>query len=302
MSQKQDINGIILLDKPEGISSNRALQKVKGMFAARKAGHTGSLDPLATGLLPICFGEATKFSQYLLDADKSYRVTAKLGESTTTADSEGDILLQRAVPELTKTALDTILAAFRGPIEQVPPMYSALKHQGKPLYRLARRGIEVERPARKVTIFRLDCLDVDAMSMTLEVDCSKGTYIRSLVHDIGEMLGCGAHVTQLRRTGIAGCAVEHMHSLDYLQGQERAALHNLILPTDTLLQHVPNFSLTQEQANILCHGQVFALDTAPSADLFRLTHPRFGFIGLGYMKNGTHLAAKRLMNTEIVLA
>lgn len=302
MGGKVDISGIILLDKPEGMSSNRALQKVKGMFGAKKAGHTGSLDPIATGLLPICFGEATKFSQYLLDADKSYRVTAKLGITTTTADSEGEIVLQRDVPEITGEQLESVLAMFRGPIEQVPPMHSALKHQGKPLYKLARRGIEIDRPARQVHIYSLACLHIEGDSLSLEVDCSKGTYIRSLVQDIGEALGVGAHVTELRRTAIAGCAVEHMHALAHLQSLDRAVLREMVLPTDTLLQHFPHYPLTEEEANILCHGQEVPLTEQPEAEVLRLMHPRLGFMGLGYMKNGSHLAAKRLLNTQMVLA
>ena len=188
----RSVNGIVVVDKPLGASSNHVLQQVKRLYGAAKAGHTGSLDPLATGVLPVCLGEATKLSQYLLDSDKSYRTTAKLGIRTTTGDAEGEVVSERPVA-LTEL-IWSLLARFRGPIEQVPSMYSALKHNGKPLYEYARQGIEIERPARKVNIYRLTLIEFRGDELVLEVDCSKGTYIRTLVEDIGEMLGCGAHV------------------------------------------------------------------------------------------------------------
>ena len=199
---KRAVNGILLLDKPPTMSSNRALQTVKHLFAARKAGHTGSLDPLASGLLPVCFGEATKFCQYLLSADKTYLVTMRLGIRTDTGDTEGEVISERPVPEVTSAILEKIFDQFRGEIEQVPSMYSALKHQGQPLYKLARQGITVARESRRLTIFRLTVLNFTADSVQFELHCSKGTYVRTLVDDFGEVLGCGAHVTQLRRIGV----------------------------------------------------------------------------------------------------
>lgn len=212
----RDIDGVFLLDKPQGMSSNDIMQKVKRVFQANKAGHTGALDPLATGMLPVCLGEATKFSQFLLDADKRYQVTAKLGERTDTSDAEGQVVETRDV----QVDVQDILAAlphFRGDLMQVPTMFSALKHQGKPLYEYARAGITVEREARPITIFDLQFIAYDAPYLTLEVHCSKGTYIRTLVDDLGEYLGCGAHVTVLRRTAVANYPVEAMMDWDTLQ-------------------------------------------------------------------------------------
>ena len=205
----RDIHGVFLLDKPQGMSSNDIMQKVKRIFQANKAGHTGALDPLATGMLPICLGEATKFSQFLLDADKRYLVTAKLGERTDTSDAEGQIVETREVKVKTPEIL-TALEQFRGDILQVPTMFSALKHNGKPLYEYARQGITVEREARPITIFELNFIEYNAPYLTLEVHCSKGTYIRTLVDDLGEALGCGAHVTMLRRTAVADYPTEKM--------------------------------------------------------------------------------------------
>ncbi len=198
-SSKRHVDGMLLLDKPAGITSNAALQEIKRLFQAKKAGHGGSLDPLATGMLPICFGRATKLSQGLLTADKSYVVTAKLGVKTTTSDAEGEIISERPVPEISKADLDQRLDRFRGVISQIPSMYSALKYKGQPLYKLARQGITVERKPRELTIHKLCILDLSDDLMQLEIHCSKGTYVRTLVDDIGEMIGCGAHVIALRR-------------------------------------------------------------------------------------------------------
>ncbi len=196
------INGVILLDKPTGISSNDALQKVKRIYFAEKAGHTGALDPLATGMLPICLGEATKFSQFLLDSDKRYRVIAKLGERTNTSDSDGEVVETRPV-DVTLDKLKACIDQFRGESDQVPSMFSALKYQGKPLYEYARKGIEVPRESRKITVYEIVLHRFEGDEVEMEVHCSKGTYIRTIVDDLGEMLGCGAHVTMLRRTGVA---------------------------------------------------------------------------------------------------
>ena len=198
-----DVDGILLLDKPLGKSSNSALQKVRYLFNAKKAGHTGSLDPLATGVLPICFGQASKVSAYLLDSDKRYIFTAQLGETTTTGDKEGDILETREVSKFSEEQVEAVLEKFRGDIEQIPPMHSALKHNGQPLYKLARQGIEIKRKARKVTIHELTLLEISANTITVEAHCSKGTYIRTLAQDIGEALGFGAHLSMLRRTNVS---------------------------------------------------------------------------------------------------
>ncbi|WP_206460869.1 tRNA pseudouridine(55) synthase TruB, partial [Acinetobacter baumannii] len=196
---RRHISGVFLLNKPLGLSSNAALQKVRWLYRAQKAGHTGALDPLATGLLPICLGEATKFSHYLLDSTKRYQTTVRLGQTTTTGDVEGDILQERPIPVLSKELIEQTLEKFRGDIQQVPPMYSALKKEGKPLYELARKGIEIEREARPVTIYALELIEFTENSITLDVTCSKGTYIRVLGEDIGEALGCGGHLTMLHR-------------------------------------------------------------------------------------------------------
>ncbi|MDH2926784.1 tRNA pseudouridine(55) synthase TruB [Lonepinella koalarum] len=254
----RDIHGVFLLDKPQGMSSNDILQKVKRLYQANKAGHTGALDPLATGMLPICLGEATKFSQFLLDADKRYLVTAKLGERTDTSDAEGQIVQTREVRSKTSEIL-TALEHFRGDIMQVPTMFSALKYQGKPLYEYARQGITVEREARPIRIFELNFIDYKAPFLTLEVHCSKGTYIRTLVDDLGEYLGCGAHVTMLRRTRVADYPTEKMLTWQQLQDlseqQDLALLDSYLLPLDSAVAKLPVLYLTTEQTKSVGFGQ-----------------------------------------------
>ncbi|OOF65999.1 tRNA pseudouridine(55) synthase TruB [Rodentibacter sp. Ppn85] len=254
----RDIDGVFLLDKPQGMSSNEIMQKVKRLFQANKAGHTGALDPLATGMLPICLGEATKFSQFLLDADKRYLVTAKLGERTDTSDADGQVVETRAVNVETPQIL-TALEQFRGDILQVPTMFSALKHQGKPLYEYARQGITVEREARPITIFELKFIEFHAPYLTLEVHCSKGTYIRTLVDDLGEVLGCGAHVTMLRRLAVADYPIEAMIGWEELQHlvekQDLALLDQHLLPTDTAVSKLPALHLNEAQSRSVGFGQ-----------------------------------------------
>lgn len=259
----RDIDGVVLLDKPQGLSSNDLLQKVKRLYQANKAGHTGALDPLATGMLPICLGEATKFSQFLLDADKRYRVTAKLGERTDTSDAEGQVVAEKAV----KCGLDEILAAlphFRGNLMQIPTMFSALKYQGKPLYEYARAGITVEREARPITIFELEFIDYQAPFLTLEVHCSKGTYIRTLVDDLGEYLGCGAHVTVLRRSAVADYPSAAMVSLAQLQQlaeqQDLTLLDQHLLAADTAVSNLSKLELSTEQSQAIGFGQRVRFD------------------------------------------
>lgn len=301
----RNISGILLLDKPPGMSSNAALQKVKWLFQAAKAGHTGSLDPLATGLLPICFGEATKFSQFLLESDKRYQVIAKLGVRTETGDSEGEVVSERAVPELTEPALERVLDQFRGEIEQVPSMYSALKHEGQPLYKLARQGIEVERKARKITVYELQLLSLEADSFSLDVSCSKGTYIRSLVEDIGEQLGCGAHVTSLRRLEAGPYNAAQMVNIDQLQqcaeesGPE--ALDQLLLPLDSSVKDWPSVDLTDNTAYYLQQGQPVQVSQCPGdgwVTLYQLSKEGDGkaFIGVGEILDDGRVAPRRLIS------
>ena len=254
----RDIDGVFLLDKAQGMSSNDIMQKVKRLFRANKAGHTGALDPLATGMLPICLGEATKFSQFLLDSDKRYVVTAKLGERTDTSDAEGQVVETRPVNVKTAEIL-TALEQFRGNILQVPTMFSALKHNGKPLYEYARQGIIVEREARPITIFELNFIEYNAPYLTLEVHCSQGTYIRTLVDDLGEALGCGAHVTMLRRTAVADYPVVDMMPLEELQllaeSFPLSELDRLLLPMDTAVSKLPALHLNAGQSKAIGFGQ-----------------------------------------------
>ncbi|MGI2783648.1 tRNA pseudouridine(55) synthase TruB [Vibrio alginolyticus] len=299
------INGVILLDKPTGISSNDALQKVKRIYFAEKAGHTGALDPLATGMLPICLGEATKFSQFLLDSDKRYRVIAKLGERTNTSDSDGEVVETRPV-DVTLDKLEACIDQFRGESDQVPSMFSALKYQGKPLYEYARKGIEVPRESRKITVYEIVLHRFEGDEVEMEVHCSKGTYIRTIVDDLGEMLGCGAHVTMLRRTGVAKYPYENMVTLEQLNElleqahrEERAPrelLDPLLLPMDTAVEDLPEVNLVPVLANMVQHGQPVQVFGAPTEGSLRLTmgEERL-FIGVGEMNEDGKIAPKRLV-------
>ncbi|AEX23012.1 MULTISPECIES: tRNA pseudouridine(55) synthase TruB [Vibrio] len=299
------INGVILLDKPTGISSNDALQKVKRIYFAEKAGHTGALDPLATGMLPICLGEATKFSQFLLDSDKRYRVIAKLGERTNTSDSDGEVVETRPV-DVDLEKLEACIDKFRGESDQVPSMFSALKYQGKPLYEYARKGIEVPRESRKITVYEIILHRFEGDEVEMEVHCSKGTYIRTIVDDLGEMLGCGAHVTMLRRTGVAKYPYEKMVTLEQLNElleqahrQEvapRELLDPLLMPMDTAVEDLPEVNLIPELADMVQHGQPVQVSGAPTEGSLRLTmgEERL-FIGVGEMNNDGKIAPKRLV-------
>ncbi|EJN6827438.1 tRNA pseudouridine synthase B [Vibrio cidicii] len=299
------IDGVILLDKPTGISSNDALQKVKRIYFAEKAGHTGALDPLATGMLPICLGEATKFSQFLLDSDKRYRVIAKLGERTNTSDSDGEVVETRPV-DVSLAKLEACIAQFRGESDQVPSMFSALKYQGKPLYEYARKGIEVPRESRKITVYEIVLHRFSGDEVEMEVHCSKGTYIRTIVDDLGEMLGCGAHVTMLRRTAVANYPYEKMVTLEQLnelleqaQREEiapRELLDPLLLPMDTAVEDLPEVNLIPELADMVQHGQAVQVFGAPTEGTVRLTmgEERL-FIGVGEMNDDGKIAPKRLV-------
>ena len=295
----RDIHGVFLLDKPQGMSSNDIMQKVKRIFQANKAGHTGALDPLATGMLPICLGEATKFSQFLLDADKRYLVTAKLGERTDTSDAEGQIVETREVKVKTPEIL-TALERFRGDILQVPTMFSALKHNGKPLYEYARQGITVEREARPITIFELNFIEYNAPYLTLEVHCSKGTYIRTLVDDLGEVLGCGAHVTMLRRTSVADYPTEKMldwHALQSLaEQQDLALLDALLLPMDTTVAKLPALTLDENQTQGIGFGQRIKFDNPNRLqEQVRLFSHENHFLGVAVIDENNVIRPQRLV-------
>lgn len=298
---RRDVSGILILDKPRGMSSNQALQKVRWLLNAEKAGHTGSLDPLATGVLPLCFGEATKFSQYLLDADKGYETVAQLGVTTTTGDAEGEVLERRDVT-VGRDELEAALGRFRGEIQQVPPMYSALKKDGQPLYKLARAGEVVEREARSVTIARLELLAFDSTKATLSVSCSKGTYIRTLVEDLGQVLGCGGHVAELRRTLAGPFNLSQAISLEELEkahaegGNE--ALDRFLLPSDSGLEHWPLVQLSEHSAYYWLHGQPVRAPEAPKFGMLRVQDHTGRFIGIGEVSDDGRIAPRRLIRSE----
>jgi len=292
------VHGVLLLDKPLGISSNKALQTVKRLFQAQKAGHTGSLDPLANGMLPLCFGEATKLSSYLLDADKYYQVTVKLGITTTTADAEGEITEQKPTDHITPEQINKVIAQFMGPQDQLPPMYSAIKQEGKRLYELARQGIEVERKTRRIEIKAIDLLNINLPNFELAVHCTKGTYIRTLAEDMGKQLGCGAHVAQLRRTAVGryrGMEMITMETLEKIAEQGFNALDNLLLPLDGAVANLAEIVLNADSSYYLCQGQSVMVNQIPEGDLFRLYSSDKVFLGLGHLDRDGKVAPKRLM-------
>ncbi|MCL7929730.1 tRNA pseudouridine(55) synthase TruB [Halomonas llamarensis] len=298
------VNGVLLLDKPKGMSSNHALQRVRRLYQAQKAGHTGTLDPMATGMLPICLGEATKFSAHLLEADKVYKTRVELGVITDTGDAEGEVLERRQVPDLSDAEIGAVIARFRGEIDQVPPMYSALKHQGKKLYELAREGKHVERAARRISVYDARLLSRDGSAFELEVSCSKGTYIRTLAEDIGQALGAGAHISALRRlkTGPFGAdnfgthGMWTLEALEALDGQD--AKEAELMPVDALVDHLPALNVAESDYQRLIHGQSARRNVAEMAmdTLTRLYHGEV-FIGLGVVKGADEVAPKRLLNT-----
>lgn len=297
----RDINGILLLDKPTDITSNKALQDAKYLYFAAKAGHTGSLDPIATGVLPICFGEATKFSQFLLNADKKYRVIAKLGEKTTTADREGEVLEARPV-SVTKEQFVTVMQQYKGTIKQVPSMYSALKHNGVPLHKLARQGIEVEREAREVSIYSIELLSFDNDLVEMDVHCSKGTYIRNLVEDIGEDLQCGAHVQELRRTAVGQFNLDETVSMDRLRDMKsedlKLEMDDLLLPIEEALSDWPKIELSDNDAYYLKQGQAVQIPGAPSDGMVCLIESDDRFLGIGKIDDDGRVAPNRLLKQE----
>ena len=301
------VNGILLLDKSIGLSSNAALQKVKRLFDAQKAGHTGSLDPLATGVLPLCFGEATKFSQFLLDANKKYVATVTLGTTTTTGDAEGEILERIAVDRYSDETLETALDQFRGDIEQVPSMYSAIKVNGQPLYKLARRGIEIERKSRNITILNLDLVENQGTDLVLDIHCTKGTYVRTLAEDLGKVLGCGAHISALRRTGSGPFKIEQTTTFEQLEeiyaGTGLTGLDDLLLSPATAVQDWPRVELTELGVSYIKQGQPVQIAKAPTAGWVRIfsessDQDEEHFIGVGEIVEDGRVAPRKLVATH----
>jgi tRNA pseudouridine55 synthase len=299
------VNGILLLDKPLGDSSNRALQQAKRLYFAAKAGHTGSLDPLATGVLPLCFGEATKFSQYLLDADKAYDSTFLLGKITASGDSEGELLETRDASAVSESDVLAAMKAFRGEIEQIPSMFSAIKHQGQPLYKLARQGKEVERKVRRVTISRFELLDFrpgEFPEVDVSISCSKGTYVRSMAEDLGLALGCGAHVITLRRTKAGPFGIEDCVTMPVLealkQGEKEADMDALLLPADAALGAIPLVQLTESGGFYMQQGQPVLVPNAPCDGMVRIALETGEFLGIGEILDDGRVAPRRLIVTS----
>lgn len=295
----RDVHGVLVLDKPVGVTSNEALQQVKHWYRARKAGHTGSLDRTASGMLPLCLGEATKFSSFLLQADKHYVATCRLGIQTTTGDAAGDVVNTRPVPTISRERLEDVLGQFRGEIDQVPPMFSALKHRGQRLYELAYQGIEVERLPRTVVIYKLELGRYAGSEFEIQVVCSKGTYIRTLAQDIGEHLGCGAHVSALRRTG-AGPFREHemisVVQLESLAKQGLEALDRCLLGIDAMLRDAPSVVLADSVAYYLRQGQPVIVPHAPTHGIVRIYSEPGSFLGVGEVLDDGRIAPRRLTN------
>lgn len=295
----RDVDGILLLDKPIGISSNRALQNTRYLFKANKAGHTGSLDPLATGMLPICFGEAAKFSSYLLDASKSYRALCSLGRTTSTGDAEGEITSQSTV-SVTEQDVARVLSQFIGKVNQIPPMHSAVKHKGQRLYKLARKGEEVERAPRQIEIFSLELIGFGDNTLEIDVHCSKGTYIRTLAEDIGKALGCGAFLAGLERTGVQPFWNKECYSLDQLRAISEQGLDNLdrcLLPVNSALLDLPEIILDPLAVDNLKKGRAVRIDHAVFPGPLSLVTTNGQFIGIGEASSDGKILPKRLMNT-----
>jgi tRNA pseudouridine55 synthase len=295
---KRTITGVLLLDKPQGISSQKAVTRVKNIYRAAKGGHTGSLDPLATGVLPICLGEATKCADYLLTAQKTYQVTAQLGQTTDTGDAEGEIIIETLVTETMLSQIDSILPNFTGVIQQIPPMYSAIKHRGQPLYKMARRGVVIERSARDITIYELQRLpNKKPNQLTLRVACSKGTYIRTLVEDIGQALGCGAHVLELRRLQVHNYSIEQTVSYESIQHMSLEALDELLLPITSLVYYLPKATISVAVAPLVKNGiPVDAEFNCEDAEgKWQILTEAGEFLGLGERTRDNKIAPKRLL-------
>lgn len=295
----RDVDGILLLDKPVGISSNKALQNARYLFEANKAGHTGSLDPLASGVLPICFGEATKFSNYLLDASKSYRAWCEFGKTTSTGDAEGDIISESPV-QIDTGDIQRVLTRLTGRVDQIPPMYSAVKHKGQRLYKLARKGKVIDRSPRQIEIYSLEMINFSDNTLEFDVHCSKGTYIRTLAEDIGKALGCGAFLVKLERTGVHPFWENVCYSLDQLrdiseQGQD--SLDRCLLPVNSALTDLPELILNSLTISYLKQGQVVQTSSTLRPGLLNLVDENGQFIGIGEVDSGGSISPKRLMNT-----
>jgi tRNA pseudouridine55 synthase len=291
------VDGVLLLDKPGGMTSNRALQQARRLLNAAKVGHTGTLDPMATGLLPLTFGEATKFAADLLNADKSYRATVRLGTTTTTGDADGEVVAMAPV-EATDAQIDAVLTRFRGRIDQVPPMHSALKHGGRPLYELARAGATVERAPREVEIYRLERLAREGVDLLMEVDVSKGTYIRTLAEDIGHALGCGAHLTALRRTRVGRLTIDNAVTLVALEAVPPAARREWLLPVDALLASLPRVDLDTSLAGRFRLGQRLAIEAEPRDARVRVYAPDEELLGTANVTEWGVVAPERLLSNE----
>ncbi len=294
------MNGILVLDKPAGLSSNEAVQKAKRLFNAKKVGHTGALDPLATGVLPLCFGEATKFSQYLLSSDKKYWVRLKLGVSTDSGDSDGQVVSTRPVENVDVARVEEALRFFRGEIDQVPSMFSAIKHQGQPLYKLARQGIQIEREARRVTVFSNELLELSGDRLVLSIHCSKGTYVRTIAEELGELLGCGAHVVELRRTAAGPFTQADLVTFETLEeALEQGSLDPFLLPVAAAVREWPEVRLTDNTAYYLRQGQPVIVPHAPSSGWVRLSEVEADestkFIGVGEILDDGRVAPRRLV-------
>ena len=299
MTTKRDIDGILLVNKPQGLTSNAVLQQVKRLYKAKKAGHTGSLDPLATGMLPICFGEATKFCQYILDADKCYEAVGLLGIKTNTGDSMGEVIATTESFSISLTELNSVLSQFKGQLKQIPSMFSALKHEGRPLYKYARAGIEIERNARDINIYNLILNQFNDKELALTITCSKGTYIRNLIEDIGEALKVGAHVTKLHRLYTAGFESETMFSLDELQAMSEDIRITSLMPIDRAVNYLPRLAVSSFEANELYMGKIINRPFENNIiGLIRLYENDDKFIGLGELEESNLLKVKRLLTQK----
>ena len=300
-NQKDNISGLLLIDKEQGLTSNQALQDVKYLLNAKKAGHTGSLDPLATGLLPLCFGEATKLSCYLLDADKTYISTFKLGECTDTGDAEGKITKTREV-NVAREHIEKTMASMVGSVNQVPPMFSALKKDGTPLYVLARKGVEIEREPRRVHLYAFNFIELNGHEMKVSMRCSSGFYVRSLAYDLGELLGCGAHVSKLRRTSVGTLNIEAATTIAQLRDiSDLRQKQELLIAADKVLSHMQSIELNEPQAVRLFQGQSVPMNGLPANGLVRLyLQPEDKFLGVGLVIQGYSIKPKRLVNPQSV--
>ncbi len=299
---RRDVSGILLLDKPQGPTSNQALKRVRWLYGAKRAGHTGSLDPMATGMLPICLGHATKVAAFLLDADKTYVATCQLGAATDTGDAEGQVTRTAPVPEISSADVERAMVAFRGPIQQIPPMYSALHHNGKRLYQLARAGVEVERPSRPVTVYQLDLVSLAGDTLTFRVRCSKGTYVRVLAEDLAQRLGTDGHLISLRRESLGPFPGDRLLRLEELEALEsrdgQAALDPYLVPSDQALGHLPALTVGAEAARGLVCGQRLEVSTAEKAGQHRCYGPGEDFLGVVEVDSDGLVRPRRMFKNQ----